>query len=102
LGRYGLKRDIPLIVLFCIYHCSVNSQDSTLKQLPKKYLSDLQCKSNRFEEQVDKGTDKAFARFIKQGQRMKSKRWKIDSVNAKNVSLSNKMVKRYEQDLRCL
>jgi len=90
-----MKRLIPLIVLLCIVHGFVNAQDSTLKQLPKKYLSDLQRKSNQFEEQVGKRTDKALARLIKQEQRMKSRLWKSDSLSAKTIF--NSSISRMEE-----
>jgi hypothetical protein len=57
-----MKQFILLIGLLCICYGPANAQDSTLKQLPGKYLSDLRRKSNRFEEQVDKRTDKALNR----------------------------------------
>ena len=80
-----MKQFILLIGLLCICYCLASAQDSTIQQLPEKYLSDLRRKSNKFEEQVDKRTDKALARFIKQEQRMKSKLWKSDSLSAKTI-----------------
>src|SRR5438045_4034408 len=76
---------IPLIILLCIFCGPATAQDSTLEHLSKKYLSHLQHQSRRFEEQVDKRTDKALARLMKQEQKMKSKLWKIDSVGAKTI-----------------
>ena len=80
-----MKQLIHLILLLFICYGPANAQDSTLKQLPEKYLSDLRRKFDKFEEQVDKRTEKALARFIKQEQRMKSKLWKSDSLSAKTI-----------------
>lgn len=62
--------------------------DSTIQQaakLPNKYLSQVEHKSHHVEEQVNKRTEKALARFAKQEKKMQAKLWKVDSVAAKNI-----------------
>jgi hypothetical protein len=54
-------------------------------KLPDKYLSEVTHKSHRVEEQVNKRTEKALARFTKQEKKMQAKLWKVDSVAAKNI-----------------
>jgi len=45
-----MKQFIPLIIVFCIYTCFANAQDSTLEHLPKKYLSQLEYKYRHFKK----------------------------------------------------
>ncbi|PWV56445.1 hypothetical protein [Chitinophaga sp. S165] len=63
-------------------------QDSSFKnapQLPARYLSQVKQKSMRTEQQVNKRTDKALSRLLKQEKKMKARLWKVDSVAAGNI-----------------
>jgi hypothetical protein len=80
-------RQFLLFILFVIGHAMTvhaSDTDSTTK-LPGKYLSQVERKSHRVEEQVDKRIAKALARFTKQEKKMQAKLWKVDSVAAKNI-----------------
>jgi myosin heavy subunit len=73
-----------LLLSFIPFH-HLNAQDSLLQQLPGKYLFQVEHKSHHIEEQVNKRTGKALARFVKQEKKMQAKLWKVDSVAAKNI-----------------
>lgn len=63
-------------------------QDSSFKnapQLPAKYLSQVKQKSMHAEQQVNKRTDKALSRLLKQEKKMKARLWKVDSLAAGNI-----------------
>ncbi len=78
-------------------HSSVDSQrkdtmvpvqDSSIMkapQLPAKYLSQVKHKSMCVQRQVNRRTDKALSRLLKQEKKMKTRLWKVDSVAAGNI-----------------
>lgn len=79
---------------FCyviLYLCCLNTvcaQDSTLshlQQLPGKYFAQINSKSNRFEKQVSKRSEKALNKLARQERKMRAKLAKIDSLAAKNI-----------------
>ncbi|HVI45517.1 MAG TPA: hypothetical protein VM802_11630 [Chitinophaga sp.] len=65
------------------------------EQIPGKYLSQVSQKTNQFNKQLTRRSEKALNRFLKQEKRMQEKLSKIDSLAAKNLftrsidSLSN-------------
>jgi hypothetical protein len=62
-----------------------HAQDSILNKLPSRYLSQIEQKSGRFEERVNKRSEKALNRLSKQEMKMQAKLSKIDTIAAKNI-----------------
>lgn len=67
---------------------AVLARDSSINkttEFPGKYLSEVKHKSVRVEQQVNKRTDKALSRLLKQEKKMKARLSKVDSVSADNI-----------------
>lgn len=60
-------------------------EDSTLVQLPAKYLDKVSSKASQLEQKLDKKADKALEGLMKQESKMKRKLAKIDSLKAKEI-----------------
>jgi hypothetical protein len=72
------------IALFLII-LHTHAQDSTVIQLPSKYLDKVSSKSNQLEQKIDDKTDKVLLQMMKQEEKMKRKLMKIDSLKAKEI-----------------
>ncbi|TWI90646.1 hypothetical protein [Chitinophaga japonensis] len=65
--------------------CAQDSTLSHLQQFPGKYFAQINSKSNRFEKQVSRRSEKALNKLARQERKMQARLAKIDSVAAKNI-----------------
>lgn len=78
------------LFLVCLLTLPVltSAQDSLsakAQALPDKYLHQVTEKSRRYERQVEKRTQKALNRMMKQERKLQAKLMKVDSIAAKNI-----------------
>ena len=82
-----LLRPVYCIVFFFLIG-NLAAQDSTLftiRQIPSKYLDATFSKADKFEEKLNKKTEKFLAAMRKEENKLKNKLYKIDSLAANNL-----------------